>query len=274
MIDLGSISNELKKTCGVSLRAPHFSDYESGSNVFEAIEVLTENYLFTKGERREIFNRISASRLIHFHGVSLNIGSPDPLDSDFLKRLAEFTKPHPLKIISDHLCFTSIEGQNSFDLLPVPKTLKMASYVSDRFKSVSDVLGEEIALENISTYFNFHVDHFSEIDFINLLTDRFGVKLLLDVNNLFVSSQNLGFNPFDYLEAIPANSVVGYHVGGFEMVDEFHFDTHGAPVILEVKNLYKVAVQRFGHKPTFLERDENIPPTLGELEQELVGILQ
>lgn len=274
MRDLGSISDEFRKTCGVSVRTSHFSEYESGSNVFEAIEVLTENYLFTSGERREIFNRIASKRLIHFHGVSLNIGSPDKLDSDYLKRLTDFTAPHPQKIISDHLCFTGIDGKNSFDLLPVPKTIKMAKLVADRVRYVGDALGHEIALENISSYFNYQVDHLPESDFINLLTDQLGIKLIVDVNNLFVTSKNLSFNPMEYLEAIPVSSVVGYHVGGFEMVEDFHFDTHGAPVVLEVKELYKVAVRRFGHKPTFLERDENIPPTLTALEQELIGVLQ
>lgn len=272
-MDRVHLNNELRTTCGVAFRTPYVESFLLKQTSFNAIEFLTENFLYTEGERRDIFDQLAKDRLVHLHGVSMNVGSFDDFDFDYLYRLKDLASQVSHKIISDHLSFTRLSERSSFDLLPIPKTKKMVEHIGDRVKIASEKLDFDLVLENISAYFSYDIDELSEVDFIHQLTDRYDVKLLLDLNNLFVTSKNLNFDPFEYLKAIPSASIVAYHIGGFEMVEGFHFDTHGAETVLEVRSLYKFATQRFGHKPTFLERDDNLPKDLSTLENELSLVL-
>lgn len=259
---------------GISLREPHYSDYQQRKNKFNGLEVVFENYLFTQGERREILQDICQDAFVHLHGVSLNIGSFDPLNIETLQLLKNLSVSTKAKIISDHLSFTRINGKSSFELLPIPKTKAMLDHLADRINQVQDILGQPLLLENISTYFRYSIDEMTEFEFMLELHNKCNVNFLLDVNNVFVTCQNLGIDPTSSMKKLPKNCVGAYHIGGFEVLDNnFYFDTHGAAVSTEVQGMYREAIQYFGIKPTFLERDENIPYNLADLENELERVL-
>jgi len=202
------------------------------------------------------------------HGVSLSIGSTDPLDLEYLKQLKTLAARVDPAWISDHLCWTGVHGRNVHDLLPLPYTEETVEHVAARIRTVQDFLGRRILIENVSSYVNFAGSHMSEWEFVTAVSERADCLLLLDVNNIYVSSVNHEFDPRDYLNGIPGARVQQIHIAGHEDHGDYIIDTHDHPVTDPVWKLYADAVRRFGPVSTMIERDDNIPP-LDELVAEL-----
>jgi uncharacterized protein (UPF0276 family) len=202
------------------------------------------------------------------HGVSLSIGSTDPLDGDYLDRLAALAKRVEPAWISDHLCWTGVNGINLHDLLPLPYTEEALDHVAGRVAQVQERLGRRILLENVSSYVTFAHSAVPEWEFLAEVARRADCLILLDVNNIYVSAFNHEFDPLAYLEAIPAERVRQIHLAGHQNNESHIVDTHDHPVIDPVWSLYGAAIERFGPVATMIERDDRIPP-LAELEHEL-----
>lgn len=257
---------------GLSLREAHFNQFESHSQFTSAFEVIFENYLFTQGQRREVLQEFSRNRFVHLHGVTSNIGSFDPIDENFFRNLRLMADSTQASLLSDHLCWTRLDQKSTFELLPVPKTKAMIDHIGQRVERVRDLLGQDFVLENISSYFSFQIDEMSELEFMSHLHEKYQIRFLLDLNNLYVNSRNFEFDANHFLQQLPMGSVAAYHLGGHEDFGSFLFDTHGASVIAPVTDLFLQAEALFGEKPTFLERDENIPQDISVLTAELMQL--
>jgi uncharacterized protein (UPF0276 family) len=253
---------------GLGLRPTHYEAILSGPKGIDWLEVITENYLVPGGKPLHYLERIRERFPLVMHGVSLSIGSTDPIDAVYLKSvraLAARIEPH---WISDHLCWTGIEGKNLHDLLPLPYTEEALACVVSRVGQVQDALGRRILLENVSSYLTFHASELSEWEFLSAVAQRADCDILLDINNIYVSSVNHGFDPMDYLRAMPRSKVRQFHLAGHSDMGGHLIDTHDHPVIQPVWDLYAQALMLFGDVPTMIERDDNIPE-LGELVAEL-----
>jgi len=202
------------------------------------------------------------------HGVSLSIGGTDPLDEDYLTRLAGLAKRVEPAWVSDHLCWTGVQGVNLHDLMPLPYTEEALEHVVARVRRVQDTLRRRILLENVSSYVSFAQSQLSEWEFLAEVAERADCLILLDINNVHVSATNHGFSSLDYLRGIPAARVQQFHLAGYEQGDRLIIDTHDAPVSNPVWELYAEAVRRFGRVSTMIERDDHFPP-LTELLAEL-----
>lgn len=244
---------------GVGLRNQHFSYLMRNDPQVDWFEIISENFMDNFGFARHVLERMAAIRPIVMHGVSLSIGSTDPLDWDYLKELktlAEFVQP---KWISDHLCWTGVAHVNTHDLLPLPLTDESLSHVSERVRQVQDFLQRPLVLENPSSYLEFKESTISEWDFLSELANETGCGLLLDVNNVYVSSYNHGFDPEQYIRSLPHASVVQLHIAGPTDCGRYLVDTHDQPVPSTVWRLYKLAQELTGGVSTLLEWDANIP---------------
>jgi len=253
---------------GLGLRPDHYEAILSGNPRVDWFEVLSENYLVGGGRPLYFLDRISERYPVVLHGVSMSIGSSEPLDVDYLsalRRLADRVGP---LWISDHLCWTGVAGQHLHDLMPLPYTEEAIAHVAARVRHVQDFLGEQILLENVSSYVTFVDSQLNEWDFLNAVVDAADCAILLDVNNIYVSSQNHGFDPLAYLDAMPSDRVRQIHLSGHTQADALLIDTHDQPVPDPVWALYGQALQRLGPVPTMIERDDNIP-ALQVLVQEL-----
>src|SRR5579862_2423113 len=277
---------------GVGLRSNHYGAILSQRPAIPWFEVISENFMTLRntdpglqptgdparpmcgglesrgGRPREILDLIRKDYPIMLHGVSLNIGSTDPLRLDYLKKLkilAEETQP---LWVSDHLCWTGVEGENLHDLLPIPYTEEALAHVTERVKQVQDILGRRILLENVSSYVSYKHSEMPEWEFVAELARRADCGILLDVNNVFVSATNHGFDPKEYLEGIPVDRVRQMHLAVYSEQDTgFLIDTHDHPVTSPVWDLYRESVRRFGAVPALIEWDDKIPP-FHVLEQE------
>jgi uncharacterized protein (UPF0276 family) len=253
---------------GLGLRTPHYEAMLNEPQSIDWLEVITENYLVPGGKALDYLERIRGRFPLVMHGVSLSIGSTDALDVDYLagvRALAARIEPH---WISDHLCWTGIDGRNLHDLLPLPYTEEALNLVVARVGQVQDALGRQILLENVSSYLTFHASEMSEWEFLREVAQRADCAILLDINNIYVSSVNHGFDPLTYLEAIPKERVRQFHLAGHSDLGGHLIDTHDHPIVEPVWNLYGAAVAHFGAVPTMIERDDNIPG-LDELVAEL-----
>jgi uncharacterized protein (UPF0276 family) len=200
--------------------------------------------------------------------MAMSIGSTDPLDEGYLARLAELAKRIQPMWISDHLCWTGVQGVNLHDLMPLPYTEEALAHVVERVRRVQDRLGRRILLENVSSYLSFAEAQLTEWEFLAEVATRADCLILLDINNIYVSAHNHGFSPLAYLEGIPTSRVQQFHLAGHEHTGTLIIDTHNAPIVDPVWQLYVEAVRRFGRVSTMIERDDDIPP-LGELLAEL-----
>ena len=250
---------------GLGLRPQHFPDIlgPDGTrdlNRVDWFEIISENFMAVGGMPLRNLMAVRERRPMAMHGVSLSIGAPDPLDDDYLKNLKSLADLIDPAVVSDHLCWTGAHGVNLHDLLPLPLTEETLNHVAARVIHVQDVLGRRIALENASTYVTFTADTMDEWDFLAELTRRADCDLLLDINNVYVSAFNHGFDAADYLAGIPKNRVRQIHLAGHEHNGDHIVDTHDAPVADPVWDLYRAAVARFGAVPTMIERDADIPP--------------
>ena len=253
---------------GLGLRTPHYEAVLNEPHAIDWLEVITENYLVPGGKPLHYLERIRERFPLVMHGVSLSIGSTDPVDFDYLaqvRALAARIEPH---WISDHLCWTGIDGRNLHDLLPLPYTEEALASVVARVGQVQDALGRRILLENVSSYLAFHESDMSEWEFLREVAQRADCAILLDINNIYVSSVNHGFDALTYLAAMPKDRVRQFHLAGHSDLGGHLIDTHDHPIVEPVWNLYRAALAQFGAVPTMIERDDNIP-ALSELVAEL-----
>jgi len=253
---------------GLGLRTEHYADILDGKPAVDWFEAVTENYLVAGGRPLHNLMRVRERFPIALHGVSLSIGSTGPLDLSYLTQVKALAARVQPVWISDHLCWTGVNGKNLHDLLPLPYTEEALAHVVARVRAVQEILGQRILLENVSSYLGFQESRMTEWEFLTAVATEADCLLLLDVNNVYVSSVNHEFDPITYLDAIPADRVQQIHLAGHESHGDYLIDTHDQPVPDAVWSLYGEALKRFGVVPTMIERDANIPP-LAELEAEL-----
>lgn len=248
---------------GIGLRTPHFSEVLEKRPGIAWLEVHSENFFGDGGKALHFLEQIRRHYPVSLHGVNLSLGSADELNWNHLKRLRDLINRINPCLISDHLCWSSINGQYLHDLLPLPYTEEAIAHVVARINQVQDYLGRQILIENISSYIQFKQSTLTEQAFLCEVVKKSGCGILLDINNIYVSSTNLGYNPDDYLRAIPSDAVQEIHLGGFTSTTingkETLIDSHDRPVIPAVWELYRLAIQHLGRKPTIIEWDSNLP---------------
>jgi uncharacterized protein (UPF0276 family) len=253
---------------GLGLRPRHYQAILRGRPRLDWFEALSENYLVPGGRPLDYLARIRTRYPVVLHGVSLSIGSTDPLDRGYLKALKALAARIEPAWISDHLCWTGVGGKNLHDLMPLPYTEEALRHVARRVRAVQDFLGRRIVLENVSSYVEYRASAMSEWQFLAALCAEADCDLLLDVNNVYVSAFNHGFDALEFLDALPAARVRQIHLAGHDNCGDLIIDTHDAKVIGPVWDLYREALRRFGPVPTMIERDARIPP-LGVLLREV-----
>ena len=253
---------------GLGLRTTHYEAIFDTKPALDWFEIISENYMVAGGRPLANLTRIRRDYPMAMHGVSLSIGSSEPLDTSYLRDLRKLADRIEPAFVSDHLCWTGVAGKNLHDLMPIPYTEEAIVHVVDRVNQVQDFLGRQILLENVSSYITFAQSEMSEWEFLRAIAERADCHILLDINNIFVSAFNHGFDPVDYVEGIPADRVRQFHLAGHDNRGDIIIDTHDAPVIDPVWALYAKACKRFGPVSTMIERDGRIPP-LEELLVEL-----
>jgi uncharacterized protein (UPF0276 family) len=244
---------------GIGLRSVHFDYILKNNPAIDWFEVLSENYLDTGGRPLYVLDQVAERYPVVLHGVSLSVGSTDPVNFDYLGKLKALAKRTKAQWISDHLCWTGVTGLNTHDLLPMPYTDQTLTHTVERVKIIQDFLERPIALENASTYLEFAVSTWRESEFLASVAKRADCGILLDVNNVYVSSFNHGFDAQEYIERIPSDRVVQMHLAGHTHKGTHILDTHSDYVVDTVWELYRFAHRRFGSVATLLEWDANIP---------------
>ena len=248
---------------GVGLRPPHYAEVLEVPPALDLFEVISENFLGLRagggGRPLEVLEKVRALRPIRLHGVSMNLGSVDPLSETYLARLRALADRLDPECVSDHVCWTGQGGENLHDLLPLPWTEEALDHLTARVHHAQERLGRRLLLENPSSYVAYAHSTMREWDLLGELGRRTGAGLLLDVNNVFVTARNHGFRPEKFLEALPAGAVVQYHLSGHDDSGPLRIDTHDREVCDEVWALFRHAVRRFGPRPTILEWDDRLP---------------
>ncbi len=244
---------------GLGLRKEHYNAILDTKPAVDWFEILTENYLVPGGKPLYFLDQICERYPVVMHGVSMSLGSYDPLDMDYLKQVKELAKRTNAKWISDHMCFTGVDGINAHDLLPLPYTDEAIQHVSQKIAQAQDYLGMQILVENASTYITYKQSAMTEWDFTTAVAEASNSLVLLDINNIFVSAYNHGFDPLDYLDGIPADRVQQHHLAGHSQYDGYIIDTHDHDIVQGVWDLYAEAIKRYGQVSVMIERDDNIP---------------
>lgn len=253
---------------GLGLRPDHYADFLASPQRVDWLEIISENYMVQGGKPLAMLDSIRADYPVAMHGVSMSIGSTAPLDRDYLARLAAFARRIEPMWVSDHLCWTGVHGMNLHDLFPLPYTEEALRHVVSRIRQVQDVLGRRLVIENVSSYISYAASEMSEWEFLTQIAEAADCLLLLDVNNIYVSGTNHGFDPAEFVAGVPAGRVQQIHLAGHSDAGDVLIDTHDAPVPEAVFELYAAACRRFGAVSTMIERDDAIPP-LAELIDEL-----
>ncbi|PEQ11693.1 hypothetical protein B2G71_16390 [Novosphingobium sp. PC22D] len=253
---------------GLGLRKPHYADFLEHRIAVDFLEVISENFMVDGGRPRQILRDIRAHYPVALHGVSMSIGSADGLDGAYLTRLRALVDEIEPLFVSDHLSWSRIEGFNSHDLLPLPYTKEALDLVCANIDRAQEALGRAMLIENPSTYIDFAPADMTEWAFLDAMCARTGCGLLLDVNNVFVSASNHGFDPLAYLDGVPHARVRQIHLAGHSQGEKLLVDTHDQPVPASVWDLYAHVLPRLGPVATMIERDDDIPP-LHELLAEL-----
>ncbi len=244
---------------GLGLRTVHYPTILEQRPAVDWFEILSENYMHTGGRPVHVLDEIAAHYPIAMHGVSMNIGSTDPIDRDYLRELKALQQRCRARRISDHLCWTGVDGKNLHDLLPLPYTEAALRHITKRVHQVQDLLEQPLVLENPSTYVTFARQDMDEPTFLRELAAATGCGLLLDVNNVFVCASNHDFDAEAYLRAVPWDHVVYFHLAGHTTHATHRIDTHDRAVCKEVWQLYRLAHELSGGRSTLLEWDANIP---------------
>ena len=253
---------------GLGLRPVHYPDFLKEAQPVDWLEIISENYMVQGGLPLDNLNKIMAKYPLVMHGVSLSIGSSDGLDVAYLKELKALADHVQPLWISDHLCWTGVQGRNTHDLLPLPYSEEALKLVVKHVSQVQEMLGRRILLENVSSYLDYRSSEMSEWAFLKEVSEQADCLLLLDVNNIYVSSINHGFSATAFLDHLPAERVQQIHLAGHSDHGDYIVDTHDHPVAEPVWELYRYTCKRFGEVATMIERDDNIP-ALGELLAEL-----
>ena len=253
---------------GLGLRKEHYQTILQDLPKVDWFEVLSENYLVPGGKALYHLDRVRENYPVVMHGVSLSIGGSDPLNNDYLRQLKMLAGRIEPRWISDHLCWTGVNGVNMHDLLPLPYTEEALAHVVGRIRQVQDFLGRRILIENVSSYLTYVDSALSEWEFLTAVSEAADCLLLLDINNVYVSACNHDYDAQAFLNGVPPERVQQFHLAGHSKNGNIIIDTHDAPIVDPVWALYRQAVQRFGRVSTMIERDDNIPE-LAEVMQEL-----
>ena len=245
---------------GLGLRTDHYEQILRDRPAVDWFEVISENYMVDGGKPLHYLDRIRAHYPMVMHGVSLSVGSTAELDRNYLARLKTLIERIEPEWISDHLCWTGVHGNNLHDLMPLPYTEEAVRHVAGRVRQVQEYLGRQILLENVSSYVTYAASDISEWEFLTAVAEEADCLILLDVNNIYVSSHNHGFNAMEYLNGVPTQRVRQFHLAGHSHNGNLIIDTHDHDVPDPVWALYSQAAKRFGEVSTMIERDDNIPP--------------
>ncbi len=254
---------------GLGLRTSHYETVlaELPPNI-DWFEILSENYLVAGGKPLYYLDAIRDHYPMIMHGVSMSIGSSDPLNGDYLEQLKKLADRVQPAWFSDHLCWTGLDGKNIHDLLPLPYTEETIEHVAGRIRQVQDFMERPMLIENVSSYLTYKDSAMTEWEFLTGIAERADCHILLDINNIYVSAFNHGFDPHEYLNYIPVERVGQFHLAGHTNYGDYIIDSHDHPVIDPVWELYADALRRFGPVSIMIERDDHIPP-LDELVPEL-----
>lgn len=244
---------------GLGLRTQHFHDVLETQPEVDWFEIISENFMVAGGKPKYYLHQIRERYPMVMHGVSMSIGSTDPLDMNYLQKLKSLINEVQPEWVSDHLCWTGLEGVNSHDLLPMPYTEEAIDHVAARIRQVQDYLGRQMLIENVSSYISYAESRMTEWEFYSEVVERADCLMLLDVNNIYVSSRNHGFDAEAYLNAINPARVRQFHLAGHSDFGTHVIDTHDHDVPDPVWALYRKAIERFGPVSTMIERDDNIP---------------
>lgn len=244
---------------GLGLRVPHYRHILEKKPACDWFEIISENFMVDAGRPLEVLDQILEQYRVVQHGVAIYFGSAEPLNRDHLRKLKRLVRRTNTPWLSDHLCWGSVDGRYTHDLLPMPYTFEAARVTARKIREARDFLEVPICVENVSSYAEFHVSEMTEWEFLNEVVELADCGILLDVNNIYVSSRNHNFDPFEYVNAIPAERVGQIHIAGHSKFERYLLDTHDHPVLDPVWRLYERALQRSGHTATLLEWDDRIP---------------
>ena len=244
---------------GIGLRIPHYDHILTRKPTVDWFEIISENFMVDAGKPLQMLDRILEQYRVVQHGVALYLGSTDPLDRRHLKKLKTLVKRTNTPWLSDHLCWGSVDGRYTHDLLPLPYTFEAARHVAQRIREVRDYLEIPILVENVSSYAEFHASAMSEWEFLSEVVEAADAGILLDVNNIYVSSKNHNFDPYEYLNHIPHERVGQMHIAGHSKFEKYILDTHDHPVLDPVWKMYAHAIELVGPTATLLEWDDRIP---------------
>ena len=252
---------------GIGLRAPHYARILEDGVRADWVEAVTENFLRRGGRPLATLLRVRRDMPVALHGVSLSLGSCDELSGEYLDALTELVARVEPCIVSDHVCFSSVNHAHAHDLWPLPYTEEALAHLTRRVTQVQEHVGRQLALENVSSYVEYHASTLHEWEFLSELARRSGAGLLLDLNNVYVSANNHGYDALRYIDALPSEHVLQLHLAGHSDCGAYLLDDHGSPVPDPVWQLYRYCLDRHGSVPTIVEWDENLPG-LAELEAE------
>ncbi len=244
---------------GVGLRTPHYAHIEQQKPSIPWFEALVDNYLGKGGAPLRHLESVRQDYPLTFHGVGMSLGSTDPLNMAYLGRLKDLVERFQPAYVSDHLCWVSFEGQYAHELLPLPYVESAVNHVAERIQRVQEFLGRSILIENVSSYLTYKASQMEEWEFLNLVVEKAGCEVLLDINNIYVSAHNHGFDPEAYLLAVPVHKVRQFHLAGYEDQGTHLLDSHAESVHAPVWDLYEKALTHLGPLPTLIEWDNNIP---------------
>jgi|SRR5579875_2808463 uncharacterized protein (UPF0276 family) len=245
--------------CGVGLRTAHYERVLQAPAQVDWFEVIAENFMVDGGRPLRVLERVRADYPIALHGVSLSIGATDPLDRAYLRRLKLLAERVQPAWLSDHLCWTGAGGRNLHDLLPLPYTEEVVAHVAGRVRRVQEIVQRPLLLENISSYLTFSSSRMEEAQFVRAVAQAAGCAILLDINNIHVNAVNHGLDPRRYIDSIPPELVVQYHLAGHRDCGAYLLDTHDEPIRPAVWELYQYAVARLGPAATLIEWDDRLP---------------
>jgi uncharacterized protein (UPF0276 family) len=244
---------------GIGLRIPHYQHVFETKPVVGWFEIISENFMVDGGRPLATLDQILERYRVVQHGVSMYFGSAESLNKEHLRRLKTLVTRTKTPWLSDHLCWGSVDGTYSHDLLPMPYTFEAAKITASKVREARDFLEVPIAVENVSSYAEFHISEMTEWEFLNEVVEQADCGILLDVNNIYVSSRNHDFDPYEYLNSIPAERVAQIHIAGHSKFRKYILDTHDHPVIDPVWKMYEYAIRRIGPTATLLEWDDRIP---------------
>jgi uncharacterized protein len=244
---------------GIGLRVPHYRHILERKPTVDWFEIISENFMVDGGRPLEVLDRILEQYRVVQHGVSMYFGSAEPLNREHLKKLKRLAKRTKTPWLSDHLCWGSVDGTYTHDLLPMPYTHAVARHTARKIRQVRDFVEVPVCVENVSSYAEFHASEMTEWEFLAEVAEQADCGILLDVNNIYVSSKNHSFDPYEYLNNIPHHRVGQIHIAGHSKFKKYILDTHDHPVLDPVWKMYGHAIRLTGPTATLLEWDDRIP---------------